>query len=200
MCGRVHASGDSLIQVMGIVVDSLTREALPYAYCINVSQRIGTISNLDGSFSIVVKDGDTLLFSYMGYKSRSIVVDLLEIGERRNLTIYMRVELVPDTIVLPEVVVYPWKTAEEFRQAFLNWEPPVIEAPYTYYHLSPEVIKELAENSPPTPQALFLMRYQAEAYSQYAYRQFPYVGAFNPIAWAKWLQLLEKYRKARRRR
>ncbi|MEO9871446.1 carboxypeptidase-like regulatory domain-containing protein [Ekhidna sp.] len=58
----------------GIVRDSSTLEALIGVHISNVSSQKLTNNEIDGSFKIPVKEGDSLLLTYVGYKSVSYIV------------------------------------------------------------------------------------------------------------------------------
>ncbi len=76
------------------IEDAVTGEALPFAHVI-ISERESTLSNSEGNFCIVAKDGDTLVIRNMGYFTQSIAVsDLTDV-----------VKLIPSSSQLREVTV-----------------------------------------------------------------------------------------------
>lgn len=81
--------------VKGIVTDE-TGEALIGASVSIKGTVTGTITDIDGSFSINASEGDILVFSYIGYISKEITL-----GNQTNLT----VELAADITQLDDVVV-----------------------------------------------------------------------------------------------
>ncbi|MFY9150759.1 MAG: TonB-dependent receptor [Prolixibacteraceae bacterium] len=80
----------------GKVTDSSSGEALPGVSIVVQGTTNGTISNLDGNFTLSANKGDVILFSFVGYKTQQIINQ-----GQKNLT----VELVVDTEELGEVVV-----------------------------------------------------------------------------------------------
>ena len=60
----VHAQ---IIKVQGTVTDAITKEPLPGVNVIT-SDKKGTVTNLDGYFTIQVEKGKPLTFSYVGYQ------------------------------------------------------------------------------------------------------------------------------------
>ncbi|WP_234571991.1 SusC/RagA family TonB-linked outer membrane protein [Rhodohalobacter sp. 614A] len=91
--------------VQGTVFSSDNEEALPGVNIIVKNTDIGTTSNVDGEFSLVVpSENDTLVFSYIGYET-------LEepIAGRSNLDIL----LVPQAIVGEELVVVGYGAVRE---------------------------------------------------------------------------------------
>ncbi len=55
-------------QLNGTVFDQSTRERVPGAHVTNKSSLKGTITNFDGTFSINLEFGDTIVFSSIGYQ------------------------------------------------------------------------------------------------------------------------------------
>ena len=82
--------------ITGTVTDGSTGEGLPGVSVIVKGTTNGTATDLDGKFTIDVPNGETLLFSYIGYQSQQIVVT--EAG-------VINVALQTDTENLDEVVV-----------------------------------------------------------------------------------------------
>lgn len=178
---------DTAFQVSGILVDSFSGEVLAYGWCLNKTRQLGTISSEHGVFTIPAYGGDTLVFSYLGYQTRYWVVP--DTWRKELLpTYFVVIRLMPDTFELPLVRVYPWKTPEEFRQAFLQWTPPITSVQWVLVHLSREELERLIEETPPAPGTIHAQLEQQRLITYYAYRQYPYIGALNPLAWARWFQ------------
>jgi len=107
------------VQFSGVVVtqNETTGEAIPLPYT-NIfikGTRRGTVSGLDGFFSIVALRGDTISFSYVGYKTiEYIIPDTLQ---NHFYSVYQIMS--QDDILLPETVIYPWPRKQYFKQEFL---------------------------------------------------------------------------------
>ena len=82
--------------ISGKVTDGTTGENLPGVTVVEVGTTNGTITNIDGIFTISVEQGKTLSFTYIGYSKA-----LIEVGE--SSTIDVALEL--DVEQLEEVVV-----------------------------------------------------------------------------------------------
>ena len=94
-------------QVYGVVTDSLTNETLPYISISHNKEGIAITDN-SGYYKINVKpDYESLTFSAVGYKTKTI---RLIPGKTTKLD----VQLVPDNILLDEMVVRPKK--ERYRK------------------------------------------------------------------------------------
>ena len=62
------------LTIKGNVVDDDSNEPLPGATLFIKGSSIGATTNLDGVFSIASKIGDTLVVSYLGMKTKEVVV------------------------------------------------------------------------------------------------------------------------------
>ena len=95
---------DALAQgrtVSGVVTDPEIREGLPGVTILEKGTNSVTVSNVDGSYSMQVSEGATLVYSFVGYATQEIVV-----GDRNTID----VELKTDIASLEEVVVVGYTT------------------------------------------------------------------------------------------
>jgi hypothetical protein len=84
----------------GCILDKNTKIPLSYATIIFKNNHIGTISNNDGRFKVIIKKkllSDTIQFSYIGYINKNISCS----GMKKNDTIY----LTRDVLNIKEVIV-----------------------------------------------------------------------------------------------
>lgn len=91
-------------KVSGVVFNAENDLAMGNVHVVNLNQVIGSITNVKGEFEITAKAGDTLYFSFLGFKSIKIRVtnDILKYkGTRIGMT-----EL---AYTLEEVVVKPYR-------------------------------------------------------------------------------------------
>lgn len=84
-------------RITGMVIDT-NGEALIGVSILAKKNGIGTITDVDGKFTINVSLGETLQFSYVGYETLEVAVTN---KTRNNLEITLK----PDTQLLDEVVV-----------------------------------------------------------------------------------------------
>ncbi len=84
-------------EVSGTVIDAGTGESLPGVNVIIKGSTLGTVSNLDGFYTIKVPGGDDILvFSYIGYASAEV-----EVGNQTTIDLSMN----PDATGLDEVII-----------------------------------------------------------------------------------------------
>lgn len=103
----------------GFVIDGKSDEPLPGAYIINERAGRGTLTNTQGYFVIDVFPGDSLVFSFLGFKKQYHIIP-------RDVTLNYSavVELREDATMLKEVKVYPFNNEEEFKLALIEMELP----------------------------------------------------------------------------
>lgn len=132
---NTYAQGEKkFITFSGYVIDSKTDEPLPGAYIINERAGRGTLSNERGFFIINVFPGDSMVFSYLGFKKQYHIIP-----KDVSLNYSAVVELSQDAKMLKEVKVYPFSTEEEFKTALVEMElPDARERGYMEENLSRE--------------------------------------------------------------
>ena len=59
-------------QIRGVVKDSISGEPIPYVNIWVENETIGTTSELDGSFSLDIKEEKVLVFSALGFETKKI--------------------------------------------------------------------------------------------------------------------------------
>ena len=122
---------ENLVQFSGIVRD-LEHRPLPHVNIIILTERRGTTSDMRGMFSFVVRPNDTILFSHMGHKGTIHVIPDSLGGQQYPADIFM----VSDTFQLAEVRIYPWKTYQEFKEAFLALDLPDDDEQRAYHNIA----------------------------------------------------------------
>jgi TonB-linked SusC/RagA family outer membrane protein len=89
----IPANGE---QVKGVVKEARTSEPLPGVTVVVKGKTIGTVTDIDGNFTIEANPSDILVFSYIGYLQQSIPV-----GDKKSID----VSLQEDQYGIDEVVV-----------------------------------------------------------------------------------------------
>jgi len=176
---------DSLryVQLTGIVLsDSMKR--LPYTAIFDTDTKRGVISDYFGYFAFVVHPGDTLQFSFIGFKPKYFVVP--EPDSSNTLSIVTMLE--SDSLMSNVVEVYPWPSKEQFADAFINLEIDDDAIKRAKARLSPQemafVYAKLGND------ASLAYKYQSYQTLNRVYYQNQYEpnNLFNPAAWSKFLK------------
>lgn len=174
----------NLIQLSGVVIGDENLEAMPYTTIFDKSIRRGVIADYYGYFSTVVYPGDTLYFSYFGYKTSTYIVpDTLT--DNRYSIIHM---LQRDTLNLPEIIVYPWPSREDFARAFIEMRPYDDALKRAQRELSGESLAFVAARVEGDASLAYGMTQNTNFTRLYTQNQLPANNLFNPYAWAKLVQ------------
>jgi hypothetical protein len=105
------AQESELITISGVVKDKKNHHEIEYVNVFAGGTNQGTVTNMDGIFTIKIRNAQTLEFSRIGYESARISIESLK---QANNVIYLR----PKTLVLSEVVVSPIDAAKIVSEAF----------------------------------------------------------------------------------
>ena len=175
-----------LVQLTGRLLDELL-QPLPYAHILVLNNYRGTITDRDGKFSFVTRVHDSIMFSSLGYKRKIIVIpDTL-----KEPYLSMDIVLLQDTFMIDEVVIYPWKSYEEFKRAFLNLELPnddMDNARKNIALLKTQIILDETPNARANFNKILEDQYR-QTFNQGTY---PSYQLFNVFAWAEFFKALKR--------
>jgi CarboxypepD_reg-like domain len=180
---RAQVKQPELVQFSGVVVtDSLA--PVPFTNILVRNTYRGTMSDVFGYFSFVAQEGDTILFSAVGF-TRSQYVIPTDLQENKYSMIHV---MGRDTVQLRELAVYPWPSRDQFREAFLNLRLPDDDLQLTMRNLSPAEMVQRMESLPPDAYQSFQYQMAMDQTKLYYSGGTPPINLFNPIAWAQFLQ------------
>ena len=172
---------EDLIQFSGMVLDGSDENLIPVPYANILVKREGrgTYSDFNGFFSIVVREGDVVEFSAIGYKSFEFVIPDTLTDNRYSLVQLMT----RDTINLPTAVIFPWPSREHFRLEFLAMDVTSELQARAAKNLTADNLERMRSSIPydGRENADYYLRQQASSY--YYIGQTPPMQIFNPIAW-----------------
>ncbi len=177
---------EDLIQFSG-VIRNLKYEPVENVHVINLRKGTGTTSNEKGIFSFIVQPSDSILFRAIGYKS-----SLVKIPDTLKERHYPRdVYLLNDTIRLEEVKIFPWKSYEEFKVAFINLELPDDDMQRAMRNI--EIIKaQLNMDFEPNADLAFKNTMRQQYEKLYYAGQYPSISILNPLNWVKFFEALKE--------
>ena len=189
-CLATTAQNDSreLLQFSGVVVNGDSLLPVPFASVIIKNTNRGTISDYYGFFSFVARQGDTIRFSSIGYKSTNFIIpDSLPTNRYSIIQI-----LEGDTIELDEAIIYPWPSKEQFKEAFLALNTPEGEMEYARKNLARAAMLERYQAIPMDGRGNYKYSMQQRQTQLYYAGQAPPISVLNPIAWAKFIDAWKK--------
>ncbi len=178
---------EKLIQLSGVVRNEYL-QPLQFVHILIMNQHRGTISDTRGMFSFVVHPRDTIMFSAVGYKRTGLIIPDTLTSFNYPVDVIME----GDTLEIREVVILPWKTYAEFKQAFISIELPDDDLKRAYRNLA--MIKHQIHNPDAAPDPGLNYKYHLrEQYNEmYTVGQTPYYSIFNPMRWAEFFKYLEE--------
>ncbi|TVQ15936.1 MAG: carboxypeptidase-like regulatory domain-containing protein [Bacteroidetes bacterium] len=184
LSGSEQPQARNVIQFSGLVMTGDSLKPVPYTTIRVKNTRRGTISDFHGFFSITVRERDTLQFSSIGFKEVLYVVPDTLTSSR-----YSTIQLMTtDTIHLPETVIYPWPTREQFRYAFLNTEIPDDDFDRAMRNLERAEMRERLEKMPLDGYSNFRNMTNQHGERLYYAGQRPPMRIFDPFAWGQFIQ------------
>ena len=191
-----------IVEVTGIVTtrNSMGRiEFVPFVTITIEGNNRGTYANHEGMYGIVLKKGQSLKFSAIGYKDKIVEVPVSVSGLHYSLV----VELEVGSVDLDEVVVFPWPDRHNFRAEFLALDPGTAlnMEEVARRNLDRRNMLEIAKATgmDARENATYHMRKQARDFSYMG--QVPPMRIFDPLAWGQFIQMLgDNKKKARKER
>lgn len=179
------AQEEKLIQFSG-VIRNLKYEVIPDVHIINITTKTGTTGNEKGMFSFIVNPSDSLLFRCIGYKNTLVIIP----NQLQNRHYPRDVYMLNDTIQLAEIKVFPWKTYQEFKVAFLKLELPDDDYKRAVKNIA-LVKAQLNMDFEPDADLSYKYAMQQNYEKLYYKGQYPSISILNPLNWAKFFSALK---------
>ncbi len=173
----------NLVQFSGMIVTDQRNEPLPipYAHVGVENTRRGTYADRNGFFSLVVQKGENLVFSAVGFKKAHYTVP----GDLPDNRYSVFQILYSDTLSLPETVIYPWPSRENFKQEFLALDVSDKLREIAAKNLADNAMANLRNSLPRDGRETF-SSYQQQVVQNYYYAgQYRPINLFNVVAWKK---------------
>ncbi|MEZ4721934.1 MAG: carboxypeptidase-like regulatory domain-containing protein [Flavobacteriales bacterium] len=173
-----------LIQLSGVVVSGDSLTPVPFTSVFIKGTNRGTMCDFYGFFSLVVKKNDTIEFSSVGYTASEVLIE-----DTLSDTRYSMIQMLKrDTLELPEQVIYPWPTREQFREAFLSLNAPYDDYDRAFENLTREDVRLAIQGMPMTGREGSSYAIQREYTRLYQIGQMPQISLLNPLAWAQFIE------------
>jgi hypothetical protein len=175
---------DQLVQFSGVIVTADSLKPIPFSSVMIKGSNRGTVSDYYGFFSFVAKMKDSIEFSAIGYKKAIFVIPDTLTDYRCSMIQILR----SDTIVLRELVIFPWPTKEQFKEAFLHLRIPDDDLARAEKNLNPNDLAFIAANLP-MDGSMNYRNYLGDKSTQLYYSgQYPSYTIFDPLKWSKFIQ------------
>jgi len=172
-----------LIQFSGMVLDQDSLTPIPFVSIVIKGTERGTMSLVNGFFSMIIKPGDEIEFSSITHKNRTY-----KISDTLRQKYYYAIQvLTKDTLALPEVEIYSWPTKEDFKRAFLALDLSDTDGDRADKNLSREDLSYLERTQTASATENYKMVMQAYYTKIYTAGQQPMNNLLNPIKWAQFI-------------
>ncbi|HMN32000.1 MAG TPA: carboxypeptidase-like regulatory domain-containing protein [Chitinophagaceae bacterium] len=118
----VHAQFgfENKVELTGVIMSADSLRYLPFATIMIHNKDLGTTSNERGIFTLIADKGDTLEFSSVGFRKKRYIIPK-DLSSYRYSMIQLMVQ---DTFYLPNTIIRPSLSKEEFEKAFKTWDIP----------------------------------------------------------------------------
>lgn len=182
-------SSKKVIQFTGVVFGADSTSVVPGTHVYIPKSGRGTTTNPYGFFSLPVLEGDSVLFSAVGYKRAYFIIPKHE----KESSLRVIISLQDDITFLEEVEIRPYPTESMFKEALITMElPERKEYANIYQWLNSEMMTQAYHNLPASPNAnhQYYMQQQRQAYiNKYSP---PQNQLLNPFAWSNFINSLKR--------
>ncbi|MEM0940675.1 MAG: carboxypeptidase-like regulatory domain-containing protein [Bacteroidota bacterium] len=176
-----------VVQFTGVVFGIDSTSVIPGTHIYIPKSGRGTTTNPYGFFSMPVLEGDSIVFSAVGYKRSYYIIP--EHKEQSSLRII--VTLQEDVSFLEEVEIRPYPTESMFKEAIITMElPNQREYANIYQWLKSDIMTKAYYDLPASPNAnaQYLINLQRQSYiNRYS---MPSNQLLNPFAWGQFINSL----------
>ena len=90
---------------------------MAYAYAVNKNSSAGSLTDDAGRFTLQIKQGDTLAFSYLGYSVTKFFTHLLK-DSVKNSVLYIKAYLKPKVTELTPAIIVSHSISKEARELY----------------------------------------------------------------------------------
>lgn len=190
---------DNIVEVSGVILSRSDQQRLQYVPFATVAVKNtnrGTYANWEGMFSIVVKKGESLSFTAIGFGEFILNIPVDFEGMYYSAVI----ELEQKDVNLAEVVVFPWPDRDNFRAEFLAMQPTEAMKleDIAQGNLNRRKMFEMNKNMgmDATENATYYLQKQASSYSYMGQGQ-P-MPILSPVAWSQFFRQWQNSKKKKK--
>ncbi len=181
---QAQEQNPNLIQISGVTMTADSLRGIPGVNVVVYNRHAGTSSNYQGVFSLVVFKGDTLEFSAVGFRKKLFVISPNVEGNRFSMIQLMTM----DTFYLPETIIKPLPSRQEFEYAFLNEPIPDDKFEVARRNTEDAYLKAVGATLARDGRESQAVYQNLQAQKVYYYGQQPPMRIFSPMAWAEFFQ------------
>lgn len=179
---------DDLVQFAGVVVSADSSRLLPLVSIRLKNSNKGTYTDASGFFSFVARKADTIMFSSIGMRTVQYVIP----SDLNTSKFSIIQPMYEDTIYLPETVVRPGPSPEEFNYYFVRANIPDEYFTRASGNLRQKTLQGVSATLTMDGHENQSYAQQAYTYQYYYQGQLPPQRLFDPIAWSQFFNTWKK--------
>jgi hypothetical protein len=179
---------DDLVQFAGVVISADSSRLLPLVSIRLKGTNRGSYTDASGFFSIVARKSDTIVFSSIGLKPVEYIFPPNLLEDKFSII----QPLAEDTIYLPETVIRPGPSPEEFNYYFVKANIPDEYYSRANANLRAKTLEGISAGMTMDAREAAGYTQQAQAYQYYYQGQLPPQRLFDPIAWSQFFSTWKK--------
>jgi hypothetical protein len=190
-----HGQEKKIVQFSGFFQKESTLDPVPFVSIRNKTfQGQEFQGNHQGYFSFVAHEGDTIVFSSIGYFTKEYVIPPT-FHTRHTAEILLKEQVV----MLDPVEIFPWASVEEFTQAFINLTIADDDIAIAKRNLSMESIRNMAAVTPRNANEMYQFNTTQRhiEMSNKAVNQRMNNPLLSPLAWGTFIQQITEGNKSR---
>jgi len=179
---------NQLVQFSGFVMASDSMTGIPYVHIgVRGASRSGT-AGADGFFSFPVAEGDTLIFTSIGFYPYTFVVPSGNEDNKFSTIIPLTKHEYP----LNTVTIYPWGDKSNFRYAFIHTKIPKDLQEIAEANTNRQLLQAIGRSLPldPGETTTRTLQYNAVMKSYYGQKFLP-MTFYDPLVWAEFIKALK---------
>lgn len=176
-----------IVQLSGLVVSGEDQVGVPGVNIYIPKAGRGTNTNLYGYFSLATMAGDSAIISAVGFRKQ-----FYKVPDDGRQAISVIIYLKTDTLMMPEIEVFPYPTEELFKQAVLSLRLPEEELNNMRRNLDPAVINKIRYNTAMTGKENYRSYMSQEILRQETRYSQPTLQLVNPFAWYQFIKSVRR--------
>ena len=182
-----QAKAQNYVQYSSVIVTADSMKPISFATIYDVTNGNGTYANYQGFFSLVVSPGDSVMFTSIGFTRIYELIPKTTTSDKYTSEIKLR-QL---SYNLPQAIVYPYPSRDEFRNAFVHLNIPDDDLARARKNLSPQTMAALIRNAPADPSINYMKLSQKYSQSLYYIGQYQPISLLDPFAWAQFFEAIK---------
>jgi hypothetical protein len=174
----------NMVELTGVVMSADSLRYLPFVNVFIPGSGIGTTTNDKGVFTLIAKLGDTLEFSNVGYRKKQFILP-----KQLSSSYYSIIQLMTqDTFYLPNTIIRPQLSKEDFNKAFATWDIPDDKYETARKNTEFQVMRILIATLPKDGRENQHTYQSMQAQKNYWAGQQPPMSIFSPLAWMEFIR------------